>query len=255
MARRKVRSRLSRSRTYRGASNMGTSRRFNREKKKVMRQTIIMAIVSIIVLLIFIFVIIPGFFRLTTNFFDSSNPFQQSDNIAPQVPLISSPVTATSSAKLKVVGFGEPESDLIVVLNGSKEEPLKISEDGSFELDITLDEGENTISAYSIDKAENESGLTRDYIVLLDTSVPKLEISEPEDGASFESRANQSVTLKGSTDTDAKIYVNRRVVFPNDEGDFEHTLRLEEGENTIEIKAEDKAKNSTTLELKLNFAL
>lgn len=243
------------SRSYSASSLGGFSRRVNREKKKVVNQSVVLIGFSILILIAFVFVIIPGFFKLTSNFFDSSTPFQQKDEIAPQVPIISAPPTATSSASIKISGFGEPKSELVLILNGQKEDSIEINEDGSFELGIQLDEGKNTIVAYSIDKAENESILTREYETLLDTKAPLLEISEPENGTTFESRANQSITLKGKTDPDTKIYVNKRVVFPNSDGDFEHTLRLEEGENKIEVKSEDKAKNSVKIDLIYNFKL
>ena len=229
----------------REAYSGGYSRRVNREKKKVVNQAIIMVVVSIVILLTFIFVIIPGFFKITENFFDSSTPFQQVDEIAPQVPIVSAPMVATSSANIKITGFGEPESELILILNGRKSDSIEIESDGSFEIGLVLEEGDNTISAYSIDKAGNESSVTREYKTLLDSKAPELEIIEPSDGSLFESRANQSITLKGKTDADAKIYVNKRVVFPNSDGEFEYTLRLEEGENKVEVLAEDKAKNST----------
>jgi len=227
----------------------------NSEKKKVIRQTITIVAVAIVVLLVFIFIIIPGFFKLTGDFFDSSTPFQQSDEIAPQVPIFSAPPAATSSANIKVTGFGEPESELILVLNGRKNDSITINEDGSFEIGLLLDEGENTIAAYSVDKAENESTTTRDYITILDTEAPNLEILEPADGSSFESRINQSITLKGKTDVGVKVYINNRVVFPNDEGEFEHSILLAEGENKIEVHVEDKAKNATKINLVFNFKL
>jgi uncharacterized protein YfaP (DUF2135 family) len=237
------------------ASSGTYSRRVHREKKKVMNQTITIVVVAIVILLAFIFVIIPGFFRITSDFFDSSTPFQQADEIAPQVPIISAPPTATSSASIKVTGFGEPESELILVLNGRKDDSIKIESDGSFEVEVVLEEGENNISAYSIDEAENESTVTREYKTLLDTEPPELEIIEPVDGSLFQSRANQSITLKGKTDVGSRIYVNKRVVFPDSEGEFEHTFRLEEGENKIEVVSEDKAKNSAKIDLVYNFKI
>lgn len=231
------------------------SRRVSSEKKKVVHQTVILLLVAFVVLLAFIFIVIPGFFKITGDFFDSSTPFQQVDNIAPQVPIISAPPTATSSANLKITGFGEPESDLILVVNGKKDDSIKISDDGSFEIGLILDEGENLISAYSVDEAKNESSITREYKTLLDTEAPKLEIIEPADGSSFESRSKQSINLIGKTDSGAKIYINKRVVFPNDDGEFEHTILLVEGDNKIEVQAEDKAKNSTKLELTYHFKL
>lgn len=248
-------SRILNTSSYKNTPSGVYSRRMNSEKKKVVHQTITIVVIAIVVLLAFVFIIIPGFFKLTGDFFDSSTPFQQADMIAPQVPILSAPPAATSSANIKVTGFGEPESDLILVLNGRKDDSIKINEDGSFEIGIILDEGENIIAAYSVDKAENESAATRDYNTLLDTQAPSLEILEPADGTSFESRAKQSINLKGKTDVGAKIYINNRVVFPNDEGLFEHSILLVEGENKIEVHAEDKAKNSTKIDLVYSFKL
>lgn len=248
-----ISSRVNTRQIYTTNAGAASSRRVNSEKKKIVHQTFLLIIFSFIILIAFIFVIIPGFIRLTGDFFDSSTPFQQKDEIAPQIPIISAPPAATSSAQLKVNGFGEPESDLILVLNGRKEGAIKINGDGSFEVGLTLDEGENNISAYCIDKSENESDTTREYMTLLDTEAPKLEVAEPKDGSSFESRAQQSIKIKGTTDKGAKIYVNKRAVFPDEEGNFEHSFMLAEGENKIEVMAEDKAKNSTIVNLTYNF--
>ncbi len=231
------------------------SRRVNREKKKMFKQTALFVIVAIIVFLVFIFVVIPAFFNLVTNFFDSSTPFQEVDEIAPQVPIISAPVVATSSAQIIITGFGEPESQLIVVLNGEKQDEITIADDGSFKTDITLDDGDNILTAYSRDEAKNESTLTREYHVVLDTEAPKLEILNPENESSYEGRSNQEVSLEGQTDEDAKVYVNAHIVFPDDEGKFHYTFHLHEGENLVEVVAKDKAGNSSKIELKFNFKL
>jgi hypothetical protein len=234
------------------------SRRVRREKKKVLSQSIIMIVIAIVLFFTFIFVIIPNFFNFITNFLDSSTPFQETDTTAPQIPIVSAPVNATNSANLKITGFGEPESSVVFVLNGSKQEKVIISKEGAFEVPITLDSGENKISAYSIDEAKNESSTTKDYVTIFDNKAPGIEISEPEDGASFETRKNQSITIKGTTDEDevgTKIYINDRVVFPKDDGSFSYTLRLDEGENKLEVKAQDKAGNSNIIEVKYNFSL
>ncbi len=256
----RIRRAKSRRSTTQRKSNYSTrvsSRRVRREKKKVLSQSFMMIGVAVILLLTFIFVIIPNFFNLITNFLNTSTPFQEVDDIPPQIPIISAPVNATNSAQLQVSGFGEPEAEVVIILNGSKEDEITISEDGSFEVPLLLEEGENTIAAYSIDAAENESSVTRNYTTLFDNSAPKIELSEPEDGASFESRANQSITIKGMTDEDTstRVYVNEKLVFPKSDGSFSYTYRLEEGENKLLIKAQDKAGNSNEIEVTYNFSL
>lgn len=234
------------------------SRRVRREKKKVLSQSIMMIGVAIVLFFTFIFVIIPNFFNFVTNFLDSSTPFQETDEIAPQIPIISAPVSATNSAQLKVTGYGEPESFVIVVFNGSKEEKITVNKDGSFEVPLELSEGENKLSAYSVDAAENESTLTKEYVVLFDVKPPTLEITDPENGATFQSRANQSITINGKTDEDetgTKIYVNEKLVFPKPDGTFSYTYRLNEGENKLEIRAQDKAGNTNKIEVTYTFSL
>lgn len=234
-----------------------SSRKMRSEKKKAISQSVLFILAAFIILLAFIFVIIPGFFGLISKFLDSSSPFQEVDEIAPQIPILSAPVSATNSAQIKISGYGEPESDVIFILNGVKMSAEKIKDDGSFEVPITLDEGENKITAYSIDAAKNESVLTREYISILDTKAPQIEALEPADKSSFESRANQSVTIIGeiNEDTDAKVYINGRVVFPKADGKFSYVFRLEEGDNKIEIIAQDKAGNESKQELLYTFKL
>ncbi len=234
------------------------SRRVRKEKKKVVSQSIMMIGVAVVLFFTFIFVIIPNFFNFITNFLDSSTPFQETDEIAPQIPILSAPISATNSAQIKLTGFGEPESFVVVVFNGSKEEKITVNKDGSFEIPLELSEGENKLSAYSIDAAENESTLTKEYVVLFDMKPPTLEVTEPKDGASFQSRANQSITINGKTDeneTGTKIYINEKLVFPKPDGTFSHTYRLNEGENKLEIRAQDKAGNTNKIEVKYTFSL
>lgn len=234
-----------------------SSRRIRSEKKKAITQSVVYIVAALLILLIFIFVVIPGFFGLITKFLDSSNPFQEVDKIAPQIPILSAPISATNSAQIKISGYGEPESEVIFVLNGVKMTAEKIKDDGSFEVPITLDEGENKITAYSVDAAKNESVLTKEYISILDTKAPQIESLEPKDKSSFESRANQSVTITGeiNEDTEAKIYINGRVVFPKADGKFSYIFRLNEGENKIEVIAQDKAGNESKQELLYTFKL
>jgi hypothetical protein len=234
------------------------SRRVRREKKKVLSQSVIMIGIAIVIFFTFIFVIIPNFFNFISNFLDSSTPFQETDETAPQIPIISAPINATNSADLKITGFGEPESFIVFVINGEKQEKITVSQEGAFEVPIILESGENKINAYSVDEAKNESSITKDYITFFDNKAPSIEISQPEDGSSFETRSNQSITITGKTDEDevgTKIYVNDRVVFPKDDGSFSYSFRLEEGENKLEVRAQDKAGNSNKIELTYNFSL
>jgi hypothetical protein len=232
-----------------------TSRLVKKERKKLIRQTVYFGGIAVVIVMMFIFVILPGFLSLFDKFLSGSNPFESEDTLPPQIPMISPPVGATSSANVKLDGFGEPESEVILLLNAVKSGSVVISEEGSFSIDLKLEEGENTIELYAIDLAGNESNSTKTYVSILDTKKPKLEITSPEDGATLNGLSSQNISVKGSTDSGSKVYINGRLSFANADGEFSQQLQLEEGKNEIEIRAVDQANNEsgTTITVNLKF--
>lgn len=229
------------------------SRRVRKEKQKAVRQTLALLGLAVSVLLLFVFVIVPIFINGFNSFLDNSNPFEPKDTIPPQVPILSAPVDATHSAQIAVSGFGEPESKVIFVVNGEKHDERTIAEDGTFEVWVDLIEGENTIAAYSVDAAGNESELSKTFTTLHDITPPLLDVSSIEDGLVVETRKNQNFTVSGVTDPDAKVFINGRIVFPNSQGEFKQMVLLVEGENILAIEAVDLAGNKTATEKKVTY--
>lgn len=231
------------------------SRLARHEQKKAMRQTIIYLGASVILIVAFIFVIMPGFLRLVASMGGSSLSDQNDDTIPPQIPFIAAPPQATSSAEIVISGYGEPESEVVFVLNGSEADRKTIDTEGNFEIELPLTEGENTIAAYSIDANKNESDVGRTYTVLMDNQAPEIEVSEPKPDQTIELRANQQLTVKGKTEPNARVMVNGRLAFADAEGNFSSTYQLSEGENKITIEAEDAAGNKGQTELMVTFRL
>jgi bacillopeptidase F len=209
---------------------------------------------AIFLIVAFIFVIMPGFLRFVANV-GGATENQDMDDFPPQVPFIAAPPSATSSATIKVSGYGEPESEVVFVLNGSEHTREKIETEGTFEADISLVDGENTLTAYAIDASGNESLTGRSYSVAFDDEVPTIEISEPQPDQSFELRANQTLTIKGKTEANARVMVNGRLAFADAEGNFSATYQMQEGDNLIKIEAEDAAGNKGSTELTVKFRL
>jgi bacillopeptidase F len=230
-----------------------SSRLAQAEKKKVVRQTITLSVVGVILLLGFIFVILPGVIRFALNFSDTNFSFEPSDTIPPQVPIISAPAAATSEPTIEVTGFGEPNSQVIFVINGQEAEQVSVAEDGSFSQEVSLDEGENSLKAYSIDQADNESGNSTTYTVIFDNTPPSITLTHPENGQEFVSKANQSISVEGTTEPGARVFVNGRRHQADSEGAFKATIRLNEGDNTISLKAEDAAGQTDELEITVKF--
>jgi len=229
-----------------------TSRKTKTESQQALRQSLLLLAVSIILLLAFIFVILPAVIKFASKSSDTSNTGK--DNLPPQMPMIAAPVTATFSATLKISGYGEKDSELVALDNGSEITRQTIAdEQGQFEIELPLQDGPNSITFYAVDKSGNESDVTKAYAILLDNAAPTIELETPTDGQQFELRKNQNITVKGKTEPEAKVYVNGRLTRANQEGSFSTNLLLNEGENTLALKAEDAAGNFTEQTLKVNF--
>jgi phage-related protein len=129
-----------------------------------------------------------------------------------------------------------------------------VGEDGSFGLTMQLEPGENVLSGYSIDKTGNESAESKRYTVKFDDEPPELEITEPVDGANITLRKNQLTTIKGTTEENAKIELNGRLVYASADGSFSTTYQLNEGDNQLLFKAIDEAGNTTEKTIKVTFS-
>ncbi len=232
-----------------------SSRKVRKERQKTVKQTVTLLLAAVIILLTFIFVIIPGFISGFNALLDDTNPFQDSDTIPPQVPILSAPIEATFSAQIAVSGFGEAKSSIIFVLNGQKDVETTAGDDGFFEVTLDLLDGENTITAYSVDEAKNESAVTKMFTTIYDANPPQLELLNFEDAQKIETKKNQDYIIEGKTDVDAKVYVNGRLTLPTSDGSFKYTIHLKEGENKVLFDAIDAAGNKTQIERTVTFSL
>lgn len=203
----------------------------------------------------FIFFIMPRTVAFVFTILGSDSPTLNADTLPPQVPIVSAPVTATTEATITLNGYSEPASTVKFVLNGNAVADVKTAEDGAFSHELQLSEGANEIKTYAIDEAGNESQVSRTYSITRDSQAPELLISEPTAGEEFETRQEQTITVKGTTEAEAKVYINGRLVVANSEGEFSTTYFLEEGDNPLEIRSTDKAGNTTETELTVSFRL
>jgi len=233
-----------------------SSRLLKHEKSKVVRQTWFFVFFSVVVLGLFIFVILPNFIGITTKILGSNaTPFAPADTLPPYTPTFTAPPKATTDSQLTLFGYAEPESDVIILVNGQESEPVIAGSDGSFETAITLTEGENNIITFARDKAGNESQHSRAYGIILDTEIPPLEILTPESSATIQGRANRTLAITGVTDPEVKVTVNGKLTYAKEDGSFSHSQFLNEGDNELTIVATDAAGNSIEKKLNIRFEL
>lgn len=234
---------------------MATRSRISKKKQQQMvRQTVLIIVTAIALLAAFIFYIMPQFIRLADGFLNgSSGILEDQDQVPPQTPILSAPVSATNSASLPVSGVGEAGSQVVLVLNGETLDEVEIDDEGEFKFKVPLSEGENAMAVYSIDEAGNESVQTREYKVFLDTEAPSLELEDLEDGKTIELRKNQITNIKGTTEPQAKVFINDRLVYAKSDGSFSMSYKLEEGDNQLKFRVVDKGGNQSEKEITLKF--
>lgn len=232
-----------------------SSRLAKHEQQKMLRQTLTYGVGAVILGLTFIFIILPYSIRFITGVTNGDQIPTEDDSLPPQVPILSAPPVATTSATIAVTGYGQAQTDVILVVNGSQQDSKPVADDGTFSFEAQLSEGENTIAAFSKSKSEKESELSQAYTVVMDTQPPTLEIAQPTDGQSIELRRNQNTTISGKTDPGSTVTVNGRMIYAQTDGSFSSQYQLNEGENTLDFIAIDKAGNETKKSLKVTFRL
>jgi len=184
----------------------------------------------------------------------SDQPIEESDTIAPFAPQLAIPYEATTSAKIDVSGFAEAGSTVRLFNNGSKVEETEASDQGEFSFSqVSLNDGNNELTALSVDRAGNESAQSRSRNVVWDQQPPELEITNPiTDGGKATSEV-KILTVEGKSSEDAKVYVNDRLAMTESEGTFTVRVNLNEGENQILVRAVDVAGNQAEESFVVSF--
>lgn len=171
-----------------------------------------------------------------------------------EAPALDQPFTATGSARIKITGKSPYKgADIELSINGSSIGTSTVRDDGTFVFDsVALDSGDNVIRA-KVQKGENSSDFSDDYIVkLFKNDAPKLDVSFPQDNATLQ-KGDQEITVTGTTDPENNVTVNGFVAIVDGSGNFSYYLKLNEGDNTLTIVAQNPAGNSTTKNLKVNY--
>lgn len=182
-------------------------------------------------------------------------PITRDDKTPPAPPQIDTPPEYTKDEILKITGTSEEGATIKFTFNGNDEE-LVADSDGTFSKNLDLKKGENTLVLTAKDTTGNESQKTKTFTIVFDNESPELSVDSPSDGAGFFGTRQRQVDIKGTVDDkDSSVTVNDRFVAVEDDGSFQYTTTLSEGENKFNIKASDNAGNSVEKSLTLNFSL
>ena len=165
------------------------------------------------------------------------------DTLPPQVKVASLP-SLTNQKEILLKGEVTDSSGIASLTINN--EMVKI-QNGSFEKEITLEEGENEILIIAIDKASNKKEMK--IQVVCDTIPPEIVCFIPgkvySEYLSIEGVIRDENTVKNFT-------INKKEIVLR-ENTFQYTLPLLEGNNVIVIEAEDNAGNKTTKSFNIEY--
>jgi hypothetical protein len=223
---------------------------------KNLSKNIFYLIILFLFLLIFIFTI--GFRLLLNssvfiaNFFSKKTPetLTKINNHYGSI-FIDNIKTATNSPSISIDGSFVNFDKIEFYLNDKKVKEINNPSTDTFSETVQdLKIGENTIYLKGINTQENFSKKTQKYTVFYKNEKPKLEIFEPKN----EEQTNKNeIKISGETDKEVFVKINGLPITVDALGKFTTTLRLSEGENNIEIIAEDIAGNIETKTIKVIY--
>jgi len=228
------------------------------EAQKARRSAVIYTVLSIGLLIFFVafgITILPRIADVVAGFVGNNNSGGvNTDSDTPLAPPQINPISEfTKDDHLIIEGFATPGINVVILHNKARKEILTAA-DGTYNSTFTLEDGENTFTAFTTDNAGNESTHSRELKIWLDTEEPKLEVVKPTDGQEFFGNNEQKQTIEGYTESGGRITINGRIMVVRSDGGFRSDVSLQDGENKFEIKATDKAGNETVLTVTVKYA-
>lgn len=226
------------------------------EEKRNLRKAALLVVATVCLLGLVVIYGVPVLIKLAVvagEWRSSASGSGKSDVIPPGPPFLLVNYVATNSAQLTVSGTAETESTVYLSVNTKDTAKVKVEGDGNFETKVALTEGNNVISAIAVDEAGNKSRTAKTMSVWYSNKSPNLEIETPSDGQEF-SGGNRRVEIKGKTDPESRVIINERIVIVGLDGKFTSFYNLSDGENVLELTAQDVAGNVTNQKITVKYA-
>ncbi|MCB0153975.1 MAG: hypothetical protein KDF65_04195 [Anaerolineae bacterium] len=152
--------------------------------------------------------------------------------------------TWTNESLITVAG-SVPDGTTLKV-NGQE---AAVAEDGTFQREVILQEGDNILRVEAIDDVGNVA--TQEIVLHRKTAAPLLTLNV-EDNTVFQ---QAEVQIIGKTEPGATLTVGGQLVNISSLGEFQTTVNLQNGENLLEVVAQDQAGNVSRLQRRLNFQI
>ncbi len=146
---------------------------------------------------------------------------------------------ATNSAQIQVKGYVQSFDRVEFYVNGTQAKKITTTDTFSEEIG-DLNAGDNNIIVRAYVANDNQKQKKQEFTVVYSNSKPKLEVTDPQDNTRVN---NYEINVKGKTNPSNEVMVKGSPVVVTADGSFSTFVRLNEGENKIEITAKDNAGN------------
>jgi len=229
--------------------------RLDKHQNKQIIQRIGIGLVLFIAFIVFFFSVgikmLVSFTLLLNQLANSGTKQQSTQQIESFNSINIDPIpSATNSSTLVFSGTSLNFNRLEIYLNDEKQDELSISDSFSGEIK-GLETGSNAIHFIAKSTKSKGTKKTALYEVLYKSDKPKLEIQEPNSNTKTN---KEDIKISGATDKETTIRVNGQPLIVGVEGKFSTTFRLKEGENKIQITAEDIVGNQEKKDLTITYS-
>jgi hypothetical protein len=202
---------------------------------------------------VFGFNVLTKIFLFIGNLNSANQPVEKTDFIPPSPPQFFPAVEATNSASLTIKGIAEAGSSVFLTQNSQDTANTVTPQDGVFLFpNLRLKEGTNEFLAVAVDDAGNRSQPSNRLVVYYSNKPPPLTVVSPVDRKVVTGN-DPRISITGSTDPEARLTINDRIVIVSYDGKFSYNLVLNPGDTTVVIIATDRNGNQARKEMTLTY--
>lgn len=223
-----------------------SARRATIQEKKARQQFLFSLIGTIVIGVIFVAFLMPLLFSFVVSLARKGKPIvEQGDVVPPQRPVLQPVKEFQNQTRLELAGYTEARAQVQLYVDSAQMEMTAANDDGAFSFSLELTEGEHEVWVSASDESGNISAESEHYRVVVDMTVPTLEISQPQDGAVFTLPRERTQSVEGKVSEKAQVRVNGALTQTSSDGNFAVTIQLAEGKNEIVVVATDEAGNAS----------
>jgi hypothetical protein len=238
---------------------MSGSRLKNNIERKAIHNILIAVFGFIILIVLFIVFgekLLVGFSLLSEKMDANSNTntsSNQQDDTYIIPPALNATATATNSAQISISGTAQKNQTVNLYLNTQMIDTTSADSNGKFNFSsVTLQQGQNTITAKAANNNNKESGDSNALTISYSKSAPSLSITQPQDGQTFTKSSSPTLGIQGKTDPNDQVTVNGAWAIVDDQGNYNYLYTLQNGDNDIKVIATDSEGNQTTKEIHIH---